>query len=64
MSRIIQVSVRRVRNLGHYETETLEAVAVVEENDIASDVAADLRLWVMEQLGIDPQPEEIPALLR
>lgn len=49
--KIKQISYRRVRNLGNYETETLECVAEVNEDDL-KDVYVELKVATMKLLGL------------
>ena len=50
--RITTITYARLRNLGRYENERLEATAEVAEGETAEEVARYLRAWVEQQLGL------------
>lgn len=52
--KVLTVTYRRVHNLGKYETETLEVQAEVEPGEDPSTAYQKLRLFVHDQLGIEP----------
>lgn len=52
---ITKIAYKRVKNLGDYETETIEVEANVSELDNPDDVIRELRSFVMKRLySVDP----------
>lgn len=49
--KIKEISYRRVRNLGNYETEAIEVVAVVDEEDSEVLTYARLKTFALKALG-------------
>lgn len=63
--KIISVKYERVSNLGGYETERVQAEATVDDGENAVTVAANLKAWVNEQLGIvDLSADQIKSMER
>ncbi|MBW4642938.1 MAG: hypothetical protein KME23_08070 [Goleter apudmare HA4340-LM2] len=57
--KIQTITYKRVKNLGNYQSETLEATAIVFE-DGDPDIAANiLREFVLKKLYPEAKPEEI-----
>ena len=54
--KIQTISYKRVKNLGNYQSESLEASAEVEESEDPLKAFSDLRAWVLLQLDIDIKP--------
>lgn len=50
--KITAVSYRRLKNLGNYENEAIEATALVEDWEDSVQTLDALRSWVEDQLGI------------
>jgi hypothetical protein len=48
--KIETITYKRIKNLGNYETETFEATATLEEEDLPEQVAQDLITFVCGQL--------------
>lgn len=55
---ITTISYRRTKNLGNYESETLEATADIGDLENTDDAFFHLRSWVLNSLGISP-PESV-----
>lgn len=51
---ITEITYRRVKNIGNYETETVEAKAFVEDGQPASAVFDYLRQWTLDRLNMLP----------
>lgn len=63
--KIISVKYERVSNLGGYETERVQAEATVDDGENPVTVAANLKTWVNEQLGIvDLSADQIKQMER
>ncbi len=67
---ITSISYQKVRNLGNYESERLEAIATVEEDESVTEAVKQLRAFVESQLNAPVSPfdeehnplfDEIPA---
>ena len=52
--RIQTVSYRRLRNLGNFENDAVEATAAVERGETPEQALAKLADWVHERLGMSP----------
>jgi hypothetical protein len=50
--RITEIKYQRVKNLGNYETERVEMVAIVDENDDPKFVFEWLKMIVEQNLGL------------
>ncbi len=48
--KIETITYKRVKNLGNYQSETFEAIAIVEEGEEAHIAASVLKTFVYEQL--------------
>lgn len=48
--KIETITYKRVQNLGNYQSETLEATAIVEHGEDAEAVAAMLKAFIYNQL--------------
>lgn len=57
--KITTITYRRVKNLGNYESEALEATAEIDDTEVAYEAHENLRLWVLKRLGISEPPEEV-----
>ena len=57
---IKSISYQKVKNLGNYESERLEATATISEDESASEAASQLRAFVEFQLEttVSPFPDE------
>lgn len=50
--KILTISYRRTKNLGDYNSETLEETAQVEESDLAGEAFYELRAFVLAHLEL------------
>ncbi|MEH2085985.1 hypothetical protein [Nostoc sp.] len=48
--KIETITYKRVKNLGNFQSETMEVMATLEEEDLPEDVAENLKLFVRNQL--------------
>ncbi|MDZ8083213.1 MAG: hypothetical protein RMX35_29625 [Nostoc sp. DcaGUA01] len=48
--KIETITYKRTKNLGSYQSETMEVMASLEEEDLPEDVADNLKLFVKNQL--------------
>ncbi|MEH2307806.1 hypothetical protein [Nostoc sp.] len=48
--KIETITYKRVKNLGNFQSETFEATATLEEEDLPEQVAEDLMVFVRTQL--------------
>ncbi|PSB25277.1 hypothetical protein [Chlorogloea sp. CCALA 695] len=57
---IKSISYQKVKNLGNYESERLEAIATISEDESASEAVSQLRAFVEFQLDapVSPFPDE------
>ena len=57
---ITSISYQKVKNLGNYESERLEATATVEEDENVADAVSKLRAFVDLQLDapVSPFPDK------
>lgn len=56
--KIETITYKRTKNLGNYQSETMEAIAVVEDEDLPDEVAENLKMFVRNQLELlTPKPE-------
>ncbi|MEH2435202.1 MAG: hypothetical protein V7K25_13265 [Nostoc sp.] len=53
--KIETITYKRVKNLGNYQTETIEMTAVLDQYDDPNDVSQELRELVKNQL-FPPEP--------
>ncbi|MEH1810904.1 MAG: hypothetical protein V7K26_00185 [Nostoc sp.] len=57
--KIETISYKRVKNLGNFQSETMEVMATLESEDLPEDVAKNLKLFVHSQL-YPPTPDNTP----
>lgn len=53
-----EVTYKRLVNLGHYENETLELTATVEEGERAKEVFDKLKITADKLLGLDERSSD------
>ena len=53
------ITYQRVKNLGNFETERVEASAELEDGDVEEDVLLELRRFVNTQLDLGPTAEDV-----
>lgn len=51
------ISYKRIKNLGNYETETLEITAEIDENESPSEAINQIRKLVLDGLKISESEE-------
>lgn len=59
--RIETISYKRTKNLGNFQSETMELTASLEEEDLPEDVAENLKLFIYNQL-YPPTPGNTTAI--
>ncbi len=59
--RIQALTYKRVQNLGNYSSETLEATAIVDEDEDPFEVSKTLRQFVLSELNLLKGEEEDEA---
>ena len=59
--RIESLTYKRLVNLGNYNNETFEAVALLNENDDINQAATDLRQFVERQIAVRETVEDMLA---
>lgn len=56
--KIQTLSYKRTHNLGNYNNETLDAMAVIEDGEDPVKAAIELRLFVVSQVGLEDKIRE------
>ncbi len=56
--KIVTLTYRRVKNLGNYESESLEAIAQIPDDEDVDEALEDLKEWVELKLGVFTQLNE------
>ncbi len=59
--KIETITYKRVKNLGNYQTETMEVTAVLDQFDEPNEVGEQLRVLVKNQLYPSVATEDKPA---
>lgn len=60
MMRIETITYKRTKNLGNFQSESMEVIATLEEEDLPEDVAENLKLFIRNQLY--PPIPDIPDI--
>lgn len=57
--KIQTITYKRVKNLGNYQSESVEATALVEESEDPGKAYDSLREWILRKLDIQPNSDDI-----